>query len=393
MQSLVDTKKEYTEFLCDSISSAVSERIYNMYLECYKKGPKCLQQFQKELEKIPHWNNHIIEREAANILEKSNCSYLYKVLKLTIMTSVKIKFFEYGHRVKNIKVKMPTFEDFIHKCFINAAIFSWKHSYLYSQTNLTSVQIQNNINLIESNTRKTICKALRQCINVKEIIDDLEEIMQKSMRSKSRSKKQKEISHQYSADDDGAESSTTSNDTDTKSISNENNEQQDEEANYHQENTDDNNSDNDVEDIAREDVEEDNQEDGEDREYQEDGENEENDENGDNEVEKEDDDDKESEGDEEYIAQDDEEDDEEVRKDEEEQYSEVDIDNLEQEKVENDDVTDAEETEESIENNSYSKTAFESDNDSSSSEEIASVKVVRIEEPPQIINKKRPVFF
>lgn len=378
MQSLVDTKKEYTEFICDSISSAVSERIYNMYLDCYKKGPKCLQQFQKELEKIPHWNNHIIKQEASNILEKSNCSYLHKVLKLTIMTSVKIKFFEYGHRVKNIKIKMPTFEDFIHKCFINAAIFSWKHSYLYSQANLTSVQIQNNINLIELNTRKTICKALRQCINVKEIIDDLEEIMQKSMRTKSKSKKQKETNHQYSGDDDGAGSSTASNDTCSKSIANENNGEHDIEDNYQNENTDDSNSDNDAEeDIVGCDAEEDNNEDRE-----------EDEENGscDNEADKEDDVDEKSEcSDEDTVNGE--------NKDEvndEEPHSEVEINNVEEE---NDDITDIEDAEESVENNSYSRTAFESDNDSSSSEEIAPVKVVRIEETPQIINKKRPVFF
>lgn len=372
MQSLVDTKKEYTEFLCDSISSAVSERIYNIYLECYKKGPKCLQQFQKELEKIPHWNNHIIEREASNILEKSNCSYLYKVLKLTIMTSVKIKFFEYGHRVKNIKVKMPTFEDFIHKCFINAANFSWKHSYLYSQTNLTSVQIQNNINLIELNTRKTICRALRQCINVKEIIDDLEEIMQKSMRSKSKSKKQKEITHQYSGDDDCAGSSITSNDTDNKSVTNEDNVQCEE--NNDSEDNDSNSADEEDNiggDNDTDDVDDDADEGDEDHGDQED-------------IDEEDIED-ENEGD--MTERNEEHDAKEDGYAEVEDQPEDDVDR-DEENVENDDIADLEETEESIE-----RAVFESDNDSSSSEEVASVKVVRIEETPQIINKKRPVFF
>ena len=187
MQSLVDTKKEYTDILYDALSTPICERIYEIYLSCGKTS-NSLKLFQKELEKIPKWNNHIIELETANIIKKADCSYIHKLLKLTIMTSLKIKFLEHDASIKNIKIKIPSMEDFIHKCFINAANFSWKHSYLYYQANLTTVQIQNNMNIIETNIRKMISKALRQCINIKEVIEELDNIISKSMKKKSRNK-------------------------------------------------------------------------------------------------------------------------------------------------------------------------------------------------------------
>ena len=185
MQDLVETRKEYIELLQDFISIPLSQRIYNMYTENNIRGKNVLQEFQKELELIPKWNNHIIETETQNIIEKSGCNYLHKLLKLTISSGIKIKFREYGHNMRKLKMKMPTLEDFIHKCFINSASFCWKHAYLFTTSKLTSVQIQNNINTIENNIRKMVSKSLRHCINGKELIEELESLSDRSFRKKS----------------------------------------------------------------------------------------------------------------------------------------------------------------------------------------------------------------
>lgn len=191
MQDLVETRKEYIELLQDFISIPLSQRIYNIYTENNKRGKNVLQEFQKELELIPKWNNHIIETETQNIIEKSGCNYLHKLLKLTISSGIKIKFREYGHNMRKLKMKMPTLEDFIHKCFINSASFCWKHAYLFTTSKLNSVQIQNNINTIENNIRKMVSKSLRHCINGKELIEELESLSDRSFRKKSNSHIQK----------------------------------------------------------------------------------------------------------------------------------------------------------------------------------------------------------
>jgi len=197
MQSLSDTHKEYIEMIQDFISVPLSQRIYDIYVENNKKGKNVLQEFQKELENIPKWNNHIIEIETHNIIEKSECNYLYKLIKLAINLSIKIKFNQHGHSLKKLKIKMPSIEDFIHKCFINSASFCWKHAYLFTTNKLTSVQIQNNMNTIENNIRKMISKSLRHCINGKDLIEELESLSDKSYRKRSNIKMQGKTKEYY----------------------------------------------------------------------------------------------------------------------------------------------------------------------------------------------------
>ena len=92
LQGLIDTKKEYIEHLQDLISVPIAERIYSIYVENSKKG---LKYFQNEINNIPKWNNHIICQETKDIIKKSQCDYIPKLVKLTIVTSIKIKFYEY----------------------------------------------------------------------------------------------------------------------------------------------------------------------------------------------------------------------------------------------------------------------------------------------------------
>lgn len=181
IQGLVDTKKECVEFLQDALAVPIAERIYTMYLECQKKG---LKQFQIELSKISKWNNHMIGEECRQIIEKSGCSYLQKILKTTITTCVNIKFSEYKKKINKIKIKIPDVIDFIHKCFINTSNYAWKHTYLFVQSNLKQIEIQNNMNIFEHNTRKAVSKAVSEYINVEYIYDQLNEMIEKSIKKK-----------------------------------------------------------------------------------------------------------------------------------------------------------------------------------------------------------------
>ena len=187
LQSLLDQKKEYIEHLQGLLAVPIAERIYNIYLECQKKG---LKQFQHELNQISKWNNYNIEQESKQIITKTKCTYIAKLLKVTIIVCVKIKFYEYKNKLKNLDIKIPNIGDFIHKCFINAAQYSWKNPYLFVQTNLKPAEIQNNLNIIEYNIKKSISKTITECINIQEIIEYLDEVMDKSMKKqKSKSKK------------------------------------------------------------------------------------------------------------------------------------------------------------------------------------------------------------
>ena len=148
MQGLIETKKEYTEHLLDKITIPISIRIYDIYNECIKNR-KGLVEFQKNLNNIKYWNNTIVLEEYNKIKEKSKCDYLPKLVKIIIITNIKIKTFEYKDNIKNIRIKLPNIQDFIHRCLINSSIFAWKNSFLFWNENLKQSEKQHHLNIIE----------------------------------------------------------------------------------------------------------------------------------------------------------------------------------------------------------------------------------------------------
>jgi hypothetical protein len=181
LQGLIDTKKESIEFLQDTFSVPISERIYEICLQCQKLG---LREFQKELCSISKWNNFTIEEETNKIIAKSGCDFLPKMLKIVILSCLKIKFYEYSRKVNTLKIKIPSSSDFLHKCLINVAEFAWKHSYLFAQKNMKAIEIQNNMNEFEHSVRKIIAKTISEYLNVKYVIDKLNHLIEKHVQNK-----------------------------------------------------------------------------------------------------------------------------------------------------------------------------------------------------------------
>jgi len=181
LQALIDQKKEYIDHIQNLLAIPISEKLYGIYLNTQKKG---LRLFQNELNQISKWNNYTIEQEINEIISKTKCTYITKLLKVTINVCIKVKFYEYKSKLKYLKITFPKVQDFIHKCLINAAEFAWKNPYLFVQSNLKTVEIQNNLNVIEFNVRKMIAKTITECINIQEIIEFLDEIMEASIEKK-----------------------------------------------------------------------------------------------------------------------------------------------------------------------------------------------------------------
>jgi hypothetical protein len=192
MQGLLDIKKEYTEHLLDKITIPISKRIYDIYNDCIK-NKKGLAEFQKNLNNIKNWNNTIIEDEYNKIKEKSNCDYLGKLVKIIIITNIKIKTFEYKNKINNIKIKIPLIQDFIHRCLINAAIFAWKNSYLFWNQNIKQSEKQYHLNLIEKNIKKVIKTTIRDNIPLNEILEQIEEYQLESKKEQE-ARKEKQVS-------------------------------------------------------------------------------------------------------------------------------------------------------------------------------------------------------
>ena len=114
MQGLLDNKKDYIKDIQDLISIPIAEKIYSLYNE--SEG---LKSFQKKLINISKWNNHIITEEYENIKNITKYKRFEKLLNIIMITSIKIKIYEYKNTINNIEIKLPYIEDFIHKCYIS----------------------------------------------------------------------------------------------------------------------------------------------------------------------------------------------------------------------------------------------------------------------------------
>jgi hypothetical protein len=173
MDGLVDTKNEYIEHLQDILSVPIAKRIYKIYNECID-NKKSLKEFQTELVSIKKWNNNTVKEEYKNILKETKCKYFDNLIKIIIITSVKIKIYEYKDFFDNIKIKIPEPEDFLHKCYINVSLYCWKNAYLFNKKNIRDSELQNNLNIIEENIRYIIKKTFRDFIPINDILEQIQ---------------------------------------------------------------------------------------------------------------------------------------------------------------------------------------------------------------------------
>jgi len=174
MEGLIDTRNEYIEHIQDILSVAISKRIYALYTEMMQEK-KGLKGFQNELYSIRKWNNNMVNDEYKKIVKYTKCKYLPNLIKSIIITTIKIKIYEYRDQFDNIKIKIPNPEDFVHKCYVNAASFSWKNAYLYNRNNIKDAEYQNNLNIIEENIRSIIKKTFRDFVPFDEIFKQIED--------------------------------------------------------------------------------------------------------------------------------------------------------------------------------------------------------------------------
>lgn len=173
MEGLIDTRNEYMEHIQDLLCIPISKRLYSIYDECYnnKKG---LKEFQNELLEIRKWNNNIVKEEYKLILKYTKCKYFENLIKIIIISTIKIKIYEYKDHFDNIKIKIPNPEDFVHKVYINCALFCWKNVYLFNKNNVRHAEYQNNLNIIEENIRRIVKKTFRDFIPFEEIFEQIE---------------------------------------------------------------------------------------------------------------------------------------------------------------------------------------------------------------------------
>ena len=295
MEGLIDTRNEYIEHIQDILSVAISKRIYALYTETIEEK-KGIKGFQNELYSIRKWNNNIVSDEYKKIVKYTKCKYISNLIKIIIITTIKIKIYEYKEQFDSIKIKIPNPEDFVHKCYINAASFSWKNAYLYNRNNIKDAEYQNNLNIIEENIRAIIKKTFRDFIPFDEIFKQIEDNLTENVNQFKDSDKEDNVKKTKKDDKIIVENDEEDDEEDDEKDNEEDEEDEEDDEKDNEEDKDDEDEE-DEEDDDEEDEEDDDEEDEEDKEDKEDEE--------DDDEEDEEDDDEEDEEDDKNVGEDD----------------------------------------------------------------------------------------
>lgn len=118
---LVSAKEEYTNQLCYVLSPLIYQGIMSLFEES-KKIPKQVRgvsyrNLQIVLANVQNWSSFIIEKETKRI--KDSCSYLSDLVTAIFVSHVKIlACVRLKGEHKNIKIKIPNMETFVHKIYI-----------------------------------------------------------------------------------------------------------------------------------------------------------------------------------------------------------------------------------------------------------------------------------
>ena len=118
---LVSAKEEYTNQLCYVLSPLIYQGVMSLFEES-KKIPKQVRgvsyrNLQIVLANVQNWSSFIIEKETKRI--KDSCSYLSDLVTAIFVSHVKIlACVRLKGEHKNIKIKIPNMETFIHKIYI-----------------------------------------------------------------------------------------------------------------------------------------------------------------------------------------------------------------------------------------------------------------------------------
>ena len=172
---LVDAKTEYTNQLTnlckDRIYTCIKELFDSSKKECETTGEKeeTLSLFQKKLAEIPKWSHTMIMEEYKKLSLVSKCDWLHELLTAVFMSHSRILSSINPTSETELDLEVPSFENFLHQCYIDNARCFWKSPYLFDDT-VTSYDFQRNRRDCELMIEKTLGESIRKQLPVKHIL-------------------------------------------------------------------------------------------------------------------------------------------------------------------------------------------------------------------------------
>jgi hypothetical protein len=192
---LVSAKEEYTSQLCFVLSPLIYQGIRSVYIDS-QALPKQVRgisyrNYQLKLINVQTWSSFIIEKETKRI--KEHCTFLSDLVTAIFVSHVKIlACVRLKGNSKNIKIKIPSMENFIHKIYILVA------QKFYNNLKLIHEPEENLIQIISD----TIMECIRKQLPIEHILREyLFDVFNDVDDSDSKSDSKSSTSKEFNAED------------------------------------------------------------------------------------------------------------------------------------------------------------------------------------------------
>jgi hypothetical protein len=177
MQSfLVETKQEYTTQLINVITPLIYEGLQSIYneVQSISNNDSVLKSFQTAVQRIPKWNNDMINNETNRILNNTKSyTWLSDLIKATLKANIVV--LTYNPTVTQQTSVDPSLyqniqiTDFIHKIYIECARELWNNPYLFYH-NYPPIELKRNQRDTILLIKDCIREAIRKLLPVKHIL-------------------------------------------------------------------------------------------------------------------------------------------------------------------------------------------------------------------------------
>jgi len=164
---------------------------------------KYLMTFQNILARIPKWNEEIVKKETARIIEKSGCSYLEDLLTCVHIAQLKIlSSIRTGKSQKKVEIDIPKLNGFVHKVYIHISRELYANVYLFEK-GISPLVFQQNRSKVNEIIKEAILNAIRDSIPVEQLLraylDETTDFMKEVPKEEPKVEKELKFSNQDSA--------------------------------------------------------------------------------------------------------------------------------------------------------------------------------------------------
>jgi hypothetical protein len=174
--TLHDSQHEWAIRLTRIVQPLIYEGIQGMFQEAVtickhsEEDEKYLMTFQNLLSRIPKWNEEIVKKETARIVDRSGCSYLEDLLTCVHIAQLKIlSSIRTGKAQKKVEIDIPKLSSFVHKVYISVSRDLYASVYLFEK-GIPPLVFQKNRSSVNEIIMNAILNVIRESIPIEKLL-------------------------------------------------------------------------------------------------------------------------------------------------------------------------------------------------------------------------------